>query len=119
MAGWLNCFCPWNSSQQSGIMQGRNKLDSNYADVPENSGALASPDVSVDVKSEQLSLRDPRAVLSLLEADQVVAAKRRTHFGRKNLSTGTKALLWGLRIYVVAMLVIVLISVHQAIHAAR
>src|SRR5271170_4816719 len=57
--------------------QGGRKLDSNYVDVPENPGALAP----VDVKSEQLSLRDPRAVLSLLEADQVVAAKRRTHFG--------------------------------------
>lgn len=98
-------------------------MDSRYADVPENPGALASHDVSVnaptDVKSEQLTLQDPRAVLSLLEADQVVAAKRRTHFGRKNLSFGTKVLLWGLRIYVVAMLVIVLISVYQAVHAAR
>ena len=98
-------------------------MDSRYADVPENPGALASHGVSVDaptdVKSEQLTLQDPRAVLSLLEADQVVAAKRRTHFGRKNLSFGTKALLWGLRIYVVAMLVIVLISVYQAVHAAR
>ena len=98
-------------------------MDSHYADVPENPGALASAavpvDVPSDVKSEQLTLRDPRAVLSLLEADQVVAAKRRTHFGRKNLSFGTKILLWGLRIYVVAMLVIVLISVYQAIHAAR
>ena len=90
-------------------------MDSNYVDVPENPGALAP----IDVKSEQLSLRDPRAVLSLLEADQVVAAKRRTHFGRKNLSSGTKVLLWGLRIYVVTMLVIVLISVYQAIQAAR
>src|SRR5271156_5013968 len=95
--------------------KGGSKLDSNYVDVPENPGALAP----VDVKSEQLSLRDPRAVLSLLEADQVVAAKRRTHFGRKNLSSGTKVLLWGLRIYVVTMLVIVLISVYQAIQAAR
>ena len=58
-------------------------------------------------------------MLSLLEADQVVAAKRRTHFGRKNLSIATKALLWGLRVYVVAMLVIVLISVYQAIRAAH
>jgi hypothetical protein len=91
------------------------KLDSHYADVPENQSALAP----VDVKPEQLSLQDPRAVLSLLEADQVVAAKRRTHFGRKNLSFGTKALLWALRIYVVAMMVIVLISVYQAIHAAH
>lgn len=96
-------------------MLGGKKLDSHYADVPETPGALAP----IDVKSEQLSLRDPRAVLSLLEVDQVVAAKRRTHFGRKNLSFGTKALLWGLRVYVVAMLVIVLISVYQAIHAAH
>jgi hypothetical protein len=49
----------------------------------------------------------------------VVAAKRRTHFGRKNLSIATKALLWGLRVYVVAMVVIVLISVYQAFHAAH
>ncbi len=98
-------------------------MDSHYADVPENPGVLASSEVPddapIDVKSEQLTLQDPRAVLSLLEADKVVAAKRRTHFGRKNLSSGTKALLWGLRIYVVAMLVIVLISVYQAVHAAR
>ena len=94
---------------------GGTKLDSHYADVPENKSAVAP----VDVNSEQLTLQDPRAVLSLLEADQVVAAKRCTHFGRKNLSLGTKALLWGLRIYVVAMFVIVLISVYQAIRAAR
>jgi len=94
---------------------GGTKLDSHYAEAPENQSALAP----VDLKPEQLSLQDPRAVLSLLEADQVVAAKRRTHFGRKNLSVGTRLLLWGLRIYVVAMLVIVLISVYQAIHAAH
>gem|GEM_PF-1028317 len=98
-------------------------MDSRHADITENQRTLARIDVPVDVptdvKSEQLTLQDPRAVLSLLEADQVVAAKRRTHFGRKNLSFGTKVLLWGLRVYVVAMLVIVLISVYQAIHAAR
>lgn len=98
---------------------GGTKLDSHYADVPENHSALAPVEVPLDVKSEQLSLQDPRAVLSLLEADQVVAAKRRTHFGRRNLSITTKALLWGLRVYVVAMLVIVLISVYQAIRAAH
>jgi hypothetical protein len=97
---------------------GGKKLDSHHADISENQDALAPSGVPVDVKSEQLTLQDPRAVLSLLEADQVVAAKRRTHFGRKNLSFGTKALLWALRVYVVAMLVIVLISVYQAIHAA-
>jgi hypothetical protein len=97
---------------------GGTKLDSRFAEVPENQSALAPVDVPLDVKPEQLSLQDPRAVLSLLEADQVVAAKRRTHFGRKNLSPGTKVLLWALRVYVVAMMVIVLISVYQAIHAA-
>ena len=43
-------------------------------------------------------LDDPRAVLSLLEADQVVAAKRRTHFGRKNLSFGTRSALESARL---------------------
>jgi hypothetical protein len=115
----MNLFTRGIVRNKVAACKGGSKLDPHFADVPENPGALASQDVSVDVKSEQLSLRDPRAVLSLLEADQVVAAKRRTHFGRKNLSTGTKALLWGLRIYVVAMLVIVFISVYQAVRAAR
>jgi hypothetical protein len=90
-------------------------LNSRIAGVPENQRALGT----VDVNPEQLTLQDPRAVLSLLEADQVVAAKRRTHFGRRNLSVGVRALLWCLRIYVVAMFVIVLISVVQAIRSAR
>jgi hypothetical protein len=60
-------------------------------------------------------LKDPRIVLSLLEADQVVAAKQRTQFGRRNLSLSSRILLWGLRVYVVVMLVIVLISVIRAL----
>ena len=91
------------------------KLTSRYAGVPESQRALGA----MDVNSEQLTLQDPRAVLSLLEADQVVAAKRRTHFGRRNLSVGTRVLLWCLRVYVVAMFVIVLISVVQAIRSAH
>jgi len=63
----------------------------------------------------QLTLEDPQAILSLLEADQVVAAKR-THFGRQNLSAATRVLLWCLRIYVVVMLFIVLLSVLRALH---
>lgn len=90
-------------------------LNSRIVGVPEDRRTL---DVA-DVHSEQLTLQDPRAVLSLLEADQVVAAKRRTHFGRRNLSAGTRVLLWCLRIYVVAMFVIVLLSVVQAIHSAH
>jgi hypothetical protein len=65
------------------------------------------------------ALNDPRAVLSLLEADQVVAAKRRTQFGRQQLSSGTRFLLWGLRVYVVLMLAIVALSVFRAVHSAH
>jgi hypothetical protein len=64
-------------------------------------------------------LKDPRLVLSLLEADQVVAAKTQTRFGRRPLSAGIRALLWGLRIYVVMMMVIVVISVVQALNATH
>lgn len=65
------------------------------------------------------NLRDPQVVLSLLEADQIVAAKQRTRFGKRKLSFATRTVLWGLRIYVVAMLVIVLVSVLRALHAAN
>lgn len=71
------------------------------------------------VTGEQPHLEDPRVVLSLLEADQVVAAKERMRFGRQELSRGVRAMLWGLRVYVVVMLVIVFISVIRAIHAAH
>jgi hypothetical protein len=57
-------------------------------------------------------------VLSLLETDQVVAAKQQTRFGRRTLSPGIKILLWGLRVYVVVMFVLVLVSVVRAIHSA-
>lgn len=70
------------------------------------------------INSAQLTLQDPHAILSLLEADQVVAAKR-THFGRQKLSNGTRVLLWCLRIYVVAMLLIVLLSVLRALHVMQ
>jgi hypothetical protein len=62
------------------------------------------------------NLKDPGVVLSLLEADQVVAAKQKTRFGRRNLSIGARILLWGLRVYVLAMLVLVVISVIRALH---
>lgn len=62
------------------------------------------------------ALKDPRVILSLLEADQVVAAKRDTRFGRRRLSFGMRLLLWGLRVYVVLMMVLVVISVIRAIH---
>jgi hypothetical protein len=74
---------------------------------------------SVVESAAKPDLKDPRVVLSLLEADQVVAAKQRTRFGQRNLSSGMRILLWGLRIYVVVMLVLVLISVLRAIHPVR
>ncbi|MHB8410697.1 MAG: hypothetical protein ACYDDI_01980 [Candidatus Acidiferrales bacterium] len=69
--------------------------------------------------AERPNLQDPNVVLSLLEADQVVAAKTRTRFGKRKLSLSARALLWGLRIYVFVMLVIVLVSVIRALHAGH
>ena len=67
--------------------------------------------------SERPNLDDPRVVLSLLEADQVVAEKGLTRFGPRRLSVGLRMLLWGMRIYVVVMLVMVLITVYRAMYA--
>jgi len=66
---------------------------------------------------EQLNLKDPGVVLSLLEADQVVAAKRESRFGRRELSLGIRILLWGLRVYVIVMLLLVVVSVYRAVSA--
>lgn len=73
--------------------------------------------VELSVAGAKPDLKDPRVVLSLLEADQVVAAKQQTRFGRRTLSPGAKLLLWGLRVYVVVMLVLVVVSVVRAIHS--
>ena len=69
--------------------------------------------------AERPNLDDPRIVLSLLESDQVVAAKRRTQFGQKKLSFGVRILLWSLRVYVVTMLALALISVLRALHVVN
>jgi hypothetical protein len=87
-----------------------NESDSRFPVTPQGDGPVhgiaAKPD-----------LKDPQVVLSLLETDQVVAAKEKTRFGRRNLSLGVRLLLWGLRIYVVAMLVLVVVSVLRAVHS--
>jgi hypothetical protein len=90
-------------------------MKANEADLPGNPRRFES---AVE-NAAKADLKDPRVVLSLLEADQVVAAKQRTRFGQRNLSAGMRVLLWGLRIYVVIMLVLVLISVLRAIHPAH
>jgi hypothetical protein len=71
------------------------------------------------VHAARPNLKDPRLVLSLLEADQVVAAKAQSRFGRRRISAGIGTLLWGLRIYVLLMMVIVVISVIQALHGVH
>ncbi len=68
---------------------------------------------------ERISLEQSEAALSVLEADQLVAAKQRTRFGRRKLSLSAKVLLWGLRIYVVVMFGIVLMSVLHALHTGH
>jgi hypothetical protein len=80
-------------------------------------GLKNSPqELEAAASSARPDLKDPQVVLSLLEADQVVAAKQRTRFGRRPLSFGVRLMLWGLRIYVIIMLVIVVISVLRALH---
>jgi hypothetical protein len=67
----------------------------------------------------QPDLKNPQVVLLLLEADQVVAAKRQSRFGRRQLSPGVRILLWALRGYVVIMLIIVVIAVLRAMSPAH
>jgi len=71
--------------------------------------ASAEPSDVVD-----LELR-PDTVLSVLEADQLVAAKEHPRFGQKQLSQGVRVLLWGLRLYVIVMMALVAIQVVHAV----
>ncbi len=71
--------------------------------------APAEPRDAVD-----LELR-PDAVLSVLESDQLVAAKEHPRFGQRQLSQGVRVLLWGLRFYVIAMMALVAIQVVHAV----
>ena len=88
--------------------------------TPENQHRGHSPEAEpAAAHVERPNLQDPNVVLSLLEADQVVATKTRTRFGKRKLSLGARLLLWGLRIYVFVMLVIVLVSVIRALHAGH
>ncbi len=66
-----------------------------------------------------LDLGRPEAVLSVLEADQLVAAKERAHFGRMQLSRGARVILGGLRLYVIAMMIVVLFQVLNAVHGGH
>jgi len=54
-------------------------------------------------------------VLTVLEADQLLKAQRH-HYGRRQLSAGALTAMWGLRIYAILMVIVVIYSVVQAIH---
>lgn len=67
------------------------------------------------IKSREL-LHRPDVVRALLEEDQLVAFKQRTRIGRRKMSPQLLVLLWLLRFYVVAMMLIVLLQVIRALH---
>lgn len=52
----------------------------------------------------------------VLEPDQLSTAKHR--FGRARLTRGTVVLLWGLRIYVVLMTLLIGVQIWNAVHAS-
>jgi hypothetical protein len=56
-------------------------------------------------------------VHEVLEPDQLSTAKQ--PFGRQPLSRKTKILLWGLRVYVVLMVLLVVLQTWNAFHTAR
>ena len=88
--------------------------------MPTEDNCSASPlEQQKGSASKRPDLKDPHFVLSLLEADQLVAAKQGSRFGRKSLSLKMRMILWGLRIYLVIMLVIVAISVVRALHGGH
>ena len=90
-------------------------MKSDYSEV-----GVGGPGVQpIAADTGQPHLEDPRVVLSLLEADQIVAAKEQRRFGQQELSPGVRALLWGLRVYVVVMMIIVLVSVLRAVHVVH
>jgi hypothetical protein len=59
----------------------------------------------------------PHTVLSLLEEDQLFAAKHRASLGRARLSLGTQVLMWCLRGYVILMLIVVVVAIVNATHS--
>jgi hypothetical protein len=50
----------------------------------------------------------------VLEPDQLSTTKQR--FGRAQLTRGTVALLWGLRIYVILMILLIGVQIWSALH---
>ncbi len=57
-------------------------------------------------------------VRDVLEPDQLVEAKEQMRLGRKKLGRGTRILMWGLRVYVLFMLIVVFDQVWTTLHPA-
>lgn len=71
------------------------------------------------VMGEHITLEHPEIALALLESNQLDTAKQKIRFGPQKLTCSEEGLMWGLRIYVVIMLIIVLVSAFQALHAGH
>ncbi len=57
-------------------------------------------------------------VADVLHEEQLELAdeKRAKHYGRREFSTGTRIVLWFLRIYVVLMMVIIVVQLYLGVH---
>ena len=82
--------------------------------IQQQRGAVATGN-NANSNGRPISFEHPEGALTVLEADQLVVAKQSTRFGRRKLSLSARVLLWGLRIYVVVMLVIVVLNVLRAL----
>ncbi|MGA2615862.1 MAG: hypothetical protein ABSG38_20675 [Spirochaetia bacterium] len=71
-------------------------------------GKIEQVPQDLDMKSE--------TVLSLLEEDQLFAARQRAQLGRAKLTRGTRVLMWCLRGYVILMLIVVVVAIVNATH---
>ena len=87
----------------------------------QNTTAAAPPrgEAAASGEGPDVDLGRPETVLSVLEADQLVAVKERAHLGRMPLSGGVRVILGGLRLYVVAMMIIVLFQVLNTVHGGH
>lgn len=71
-------------------------------------------DVAVVEPSDDTMSNDE--MLDVLEPDQLVSVKSATRFGPRHISRGLRFLLWGLRLYVIAMLIIIIAQIIRTVH---
>jgi len=73
----------------------------------------------MEIELQQTALPNPSSnwVYEVLEPDQLSTAKQ--PFGRQALNRRTVILLWGLRVYVVLMVLLVALQTWNAFHSAQ